>query len=152
MNRFDPWAIMRHVFCKLFCPCKGKHDPPSPVVTIGVPGSIVVTFQPKGKFMFTLPDDKTASAAISYVDAKGNAAKVDGAPEWTSSDPTVLAVNAAPDGLTAEILPVGPLGTAQITVKADADLGAGVVELVTLADVEVVAGSAVAGNVSLTLN
>lgn len=102
--------------------------------------------------MFTLPDDKTASAAVAYVDAKGNPAKVDGTPVWSSSDDTILTVTPSSDGLTAEVTPVGPLGTAQVKVEADADLGAGVVPLISLADVEVVAGQAVAGNVSLSLN
>lgn len=102
--------------------------------------------------MFTLPDDKTASAAVAYVDAKGNPAKVDGVPAWSSSDPAILDVVAAADGMSATVTPVGPLGTAQVKIEADADLGAGVTTIITLADVEVVGGEAVAGNVTLTVN
>lgn len=102
--------------------------------------------------MFTLPNDKTASGAISYVDSKGQAAKVDGVPKWSSSDEAVLKVTAADDGLSAKVEPVGPAGTAQIKVEADADLGAGVVPILTLVDVEVVGGQAVAGNVTLSLD
>jgi len=101
--------------------------------------------------MFTLPDDKTAAAAVAYVDAKGQPAKVDGAPVWTSSDENVLTVAADADGMSATVTPVG-LGTAQVKIEADADLGSGVESLITLADVEVVGGKAVAGNVSLTVN
>jgi hypothetical protein len=110
-----------------------------------------VTIIPEGKIMFTLPDDKTASGTIQYVDSGGNAAKVDGVPVWSSSDPTVFDVAAAADGLSATVTPSNP-GTAQLKVEADADLGAGVVPLVTLVDIEVVAGQAVAGNVTLTVN
>jgi hypothetical protein len=102
--------------------------------------------------MLTLPDDKTASAAVSYTDAKGNAATVDGAPVWTSSDESILTVAAAADGLSAVITPVGPLGTAQVKVEADADLGAGVTSLVTLGDIQVVGGQAVAGNINFTVS
>lgn len=102
--------------------------------------------------MFTLPDDKTASAAVSYVDAKGNAAKVEGAPVWSSSDDTILTVEAAADGMSATITPAGPLGTAQVKVEADADLGPGVLPIITIGDVEVVAGQAVAGNVTFAVN
>ena len=43
----------------------------------------------------------------------------------------------------------GETGTAQITATADADLGEGVRELITLLDVNVVAGEAVAGTISV---
>lgn len=101
--------------------------------------------------MFTLPDDKTASAAIAYVDAKGNPATVEGAPVWSSSDEAILTVAAAADGFSAVVTPVGPLGSAQIKVVADADMGEGVTEIITIGDVEVVAGSAVAGNLTLSV-
>ncbi len=101
--------------------------------------------------MTTLPDDKTASATIAYVDAKGNPAKVDGAPQWSSSDEGVFTVAQDADGFAATITPIG-LGTAQVRVTADADVGSGVQEIITLGDVEVVAGTAVAGNISITVN
>ena len=100
--------------------------------------------------MFTLPDDKVANGAITYVDAKGNPAKVDGVPAWSSSDDAVIAVAQAADGMSAVITPMG-LGTAQVRIEADADLGSGVVSLVTLGDVEVIAGTAVAGVLTLAL-
>lgn len=100
--------------------------------------------------MFTIPADKTASGAVSYVDAKGNPAQVEGAPVWSSSDPSIVDVVPSADGFSATVTP-GAVGTAQIKVEADADLGAGVVPVIALVDVEVVAGQAVAGNVSLTL-
>jgi len=95
--------------------------------------------------MFTLPDDKQVGVIIAYVDAKGNPAKVEGVPVWSSSDPSIVAVVAAEDGMSATVTPVGPLGSAQIKVEADADLGEGVAPLITLGDVEVVAGTAVSG-------
>lgn len=100
--------------------------------------------------MFTIPADKTANGTVSYVDAKGNPAQVEGAPVWSSSDPSIVDVVPSVDGFSATVTP-GAVGVAQIKVEADADLGAGVVPVVGLVDVEVVAGQAVAGNVSLTL-
>lgn len=139
----NPWAMIRYVFCHVFCACDHKHRP-KPRARVGVRlGGFVVNFQ--GDFMFTLPDDKSVGVTISYVDAKGNPAKVEGVPVWSSSDPAVLAVVAAEDGMSATVTPVGPLGTAQIKVEADADLGEGVAPLITLGDVEVVAGTAVSG-------
>ena len=152
MSGFDPYHAIRVLFCRIFCPCNCKEERrrPQARVTLAA-GSIAVTFIPKGPFMFTLPSDKTASASLSYVDDKGNPAKVDGAPVWSSSDEAVLTVVAADDGMSAVVTPVG-LGNAQIRIDADADLGAGVESLTTLADVEVVGGKAVAGNVALVLN
>jgi hypothetical protein len=136
--------------------CGGHHKPGKPrriLCRLAVAiGSILFAATSKGKFMFTLPDDKTASATVAYVDAKGNPATVEGAPVWSSSDETLITVAAAPDGMSAVVSPVGPLGAAQVRITADANLGAGVSEIITLADVEVVGGQAVAGNVTLTLD
>lgn len=101
--------------------------------------------------MFTLPDDKTAAATVAFVDAKGNPAVVEGAPVWSSSDPAVLSVVAAADGMSAIVTPVGPLGSAQVKVEADADTGEGVVPVILLGDVEVVAGQAVGGTISFAI-
>jgi hypothetical protein len=90
----------------------------------------------------TLTDVQGVDAAISAVDAKGNPAALDGVPVWTPSDPAVT-VTPSPDGLTARIDAVGPLGNFQVTVTADADLGEGVTELAGILDVEVVASEAV---------
>ena len=90
------------------------------------------------------------TASITPVDAKGNPAAVDGTPVWASSDPTVLAVNPAADGLSAECLAVGPLGNAQVAVTADADMGTGITSITGVLDVQVLAGQAVSLSVSAT--
>jgi hypothetical protein len=56
-----------------------------------------------------------------------------------SSDPAILEVTDNGDG-TAKVKAVGPVGTAQVQVSADADLGEGVKTVTGVADVEVVAG------------
>lgn len=98
-----------------------------------------------------LPTDKTATASATFQDAKGNPAQVQGNPTWATDKPDVLDVVDNGDG-TATVTPVGPLGTAQVTCTADADLGDGVKELVLLGDVEVIAGEAVAGQVNIVVN
>jgi len=90
-----------------------------------------------------LTDVQKVSLSIQPVDAAGNPAKVDGLPEWQSSDPTVLSLTVAADGLSAEVMTLGPLGTCQISVSADADMGTGVHSITGLLDVEVVASDAV---------
>jgi hypothetical protein len=89
-----------------------------------------------------LKDTEQVVLSVVPVDAKGNAAPVDGAPAWGSSDPTVATVTPAADGLSATVSAVGPLGKTQISVTADADLGEGVESIVGTLEVEVVAGKA----------
>lgn len=90
----------------------------------------------------TLTDIQKVSLSIAPVSAAGNPAPVDSV-VWTSSNPEVLTVVASEDGLTAVASTVGPLGNAQVTVVADADLGEGVVELTGILDVVVVGSQAV---------
>jgi hypothetical protein len=97
--------------------------------------------------LFVLTDVQKAPLTISPVDAAGNAAPVEGV-VWSSSDPTVLTVEAAPDGLSAVITAVGPLGDAQVSVTADAQIGDGVTELTGVLAVRVVASQAVAFNIT----
>jgi hypothetical protein len=97
----------------------------------------------KGILNMILTDIQKVSLSIQVVDAVGNPAAVEGAPVWTSSDPTVLTVTAAADGMSADAVAVGPLGTAQVSVVADADLGTGVTNIAGTLDVQVVASQAV---------
>lgn len=98
---------------------------------------------------FLLPDTKKVSASVAFVDAAGNPASVQGAPAWSSSDESIVTVTVSDDGMSAEIVAVGPIGTAQVSVTADADLGEGVINVSALADIEVVASQAVAAAISL---
>ena len=91
----------------------------------------------------TLTDIQKVDLAVQPVDAAGNAALVDGACTWESSDVTVLTVEPAADGLSAVALTTGKLGTAQIKCTADADLTEGVLPILGVLDVEVVASAAV---------
>ena len=79
---------------------------------------------------------------IQPVDARGNPAAVDGAPTWSVSDDTLLKVEAADDGLSAVVSALGPVGSAQVTVRADARMGAEVREIVGTLDVSLVAAEA----------
>jgi hypothetical protein len=98
--------------------------------------------------MYVLPVDHQVTMEVSYVDASGNPVKVDGAVAWVSSDPAIAGVVVdAEDSAICSVVPNGPVGQVQITATADADLGAGVRSLVTVADIEVVAGEAVAGTI-----
>jgi hypothetical protein len=97
---------------------------------------------------FTLKDNQKVTLTISPVDARGNAATVDGAPVWATSDEAILIVTPTEDGLGATATAVGPLGNAQITVNADADLGEGTRPITGTLDVTVIGGDAVSLTIS----
>ena len=91
-----------------------------------------------------LTDLQQVTLSVSAQDALGNAAKVDGKPVWAVNDPNqVIVLTVSDDGSSATAVTTGKVGTAQIQVTADADLGSGVTQLTAVQDVEVVASAAV---------
>jgi hypothetical protein len=98
---------------------------------------------------YTLPVDHVVKVHVAYVDSHGNPAGVDSEVSWASSDETIARVVVdETDSANASVEAQAKLGQAQITATADADIGEGVRELVTLMDVSVIAGEAVAGTIS----
>lgn len=80
--------------------------------------------------------------SLSITDKKGNAAKVDGAPVWAVTDESLASLSVAEDGMSATLTPIGPIGSFSVQVKADADLGEGVKEIIGELAVELSAGDA----------
>lgn len=76
---------------------------------------------------FDVPYGKSVAVPFSFIDAAGNAAKVDGMPvvKTTLGDVIVAASGA---GFTAS-LTIGAVGAASLSGTADVDLGEGVREL-----------------------
>jgi hypothetical protein len=113
-----------------------------------VAGPFTITAQGDG-FMYTLPVTHEVGMQVSYVDAQGNPATVDGQVIWASSNEAIATAEADPDDSTiCTVVPGGSLGQVQISATVDADLGGGTRELITTADITVVAGEAVAGTIS----
>jgi hypothetical protein len=110
------------------------------------------TVRAKGDRMaYTLAADKMVSVRVDYVDAQNNPATVDGPVTWDTSAPDVVSVVAdQSDSQVCSITAGTQLGTAQVTARADADLGQGTRELITTLDVTIVAGEAIAGVISPT--
>src|SRR5215469_7403561 len=93
---------------------------------------------------YTLPVDYGVKVQVAYVDGHGNPAMVDGPVQWASSDTTIAEVIAdTSDSQNAMVQAKGVVGQVQISVTADADLGVGVRNFVTLMDVRVIAGEGV---------
>jgi hypothetical protein len=99
--------------------------------------------------MYKLPADHTVLMQVAYTDANGNPATIDGVISWESSDEGLVTAMVDPaDSTICRAVPAGGIGQAQITATCDADIGEGVRELVTLCDIEIVGGEAVAGMIS----
>lgn len=93
--------------------------------------------------MLILTDEQKVSLALDAKTAAGNPAALDDVPSWSTSAPEIVSLDVAADGLSAVATAVGPLGLAQISVTADADLDDGEVrELTALLDIQVVAAEA----------
>jgi hypothetical protein len=71
-----------------------------------------------------LTDSQKVTVTIDPRNKKGNPAPVDGVPEWASSDPAVIAVQPSADGLSC-VCVAGNAGSAQVEVRADADMDEG---------------------------
>ncbi len=73
--------------------------------------------------MTTLKDNQTVSVTLEVDDVANNPianAVFSVPPGWQSSDPTIVTVSAAADGLSANVTTTGKLGQAQITVTGTA--------------------------------
>lgn len=93
--------------------------------------------------MILLTNAQKVGLSIQPVDQYGNAARVDGVPAWSVSDPSIGTLTAAEDGLSAEFVTAGPVGLVQVSVQADADLGEGVRHLTGTLDIQVEPSEAV---------
>ena len=119
-------------------------------VTLTYHGFIVTAW---GKDMaYKLATGMAVGVQVTYEDAKGHPAVVDGDVTWESSNDAIAEVHVdGSDSTIATVEGIGDtLGTAQITASADADLGDGTRSIITVMDVEVVGGEAIAGPISPT--
>lgn len=92
--------------------------------------------------MLLITDSQEVDLAIKPVTKKGHPAQIDGVPVWSTSDPTIVALVVAADGLSCIATATENLGTVQISVTADADLGEGIQNLTGILDLEVIGGAA----------
>lgn len=71
-----------------------------------------------------ITNEEKILVTLTPVTAAGNPATLDGVPTWVSDNTDVATVQVADDGLSAYIIS-GNVGTANVTVTADADLDEG---------------------------
>lgn len=90
--------------------------------------------------MFRLTDSQKVVLNVAAVSAAGNAAPLENL-KVTSSDETILTVTDLGEGKFS-LASTGKVGSAQVTVDADARIGEGEVLLTGSETIEVVAGEA----------
>ncbi len=88
----------------------------------------------------TIHDDKKVVITLHPKNLK-NAAPIDGVPQWAVSDPNVVVLTVAADGLSAEAK-AGATGHAEVTITGDADMGTGVETLTEVIPFDVIAANA----------
>lgn len=76
----------------------------------------------------TLTTEQKVTVTLKPVTHAGKPAKLDGSPAWTVTSGNAL-VTVSEDGLSAVLTSPDDPGVTEILVKADADLGAGIVEI-----------------------
>jgi hypothetical protein len=96
---------------------------------------LTITFHDKrtkitggNNIMFQMTDDAAGAAlSLTLTDSKGNPTSPASPPVWSeSSNGTLLSLSVGADGTTATIVPVGPLGSAQVNVTVEGDPTPGV--------------------------
>jgi len=98
--------------------------------------------------MVTISSDKKRVFSVQPVDSKGRPAAIEGIPEWNLSTPGGVSLFPSADGLSCEVVWVEPKTGIVVTVKGDADLGAGVKEIVGTVDIETLGTEAVSFTIS----
>jgi hypothetical protein len=108
-------------------PCKPPHKPKFVALAFAF-GLPTPKPKPHMPVQISLTNEQKVTVTLTPVTDTGKPATLDGVPTWEVITGTSTVV-AASDGLSAEIISADDPGDTQYLVKADADLGEGVVEI-----------------------
>lgn len=100
--------------------------------------------------MFEMNYGQFTVLSVEFVDDRGRVAAVDGVPQWLTDNPAVVGLEPAADGLSCKVSGLGPIGTAKVTMLADAKFGPEVEELAGTFDVSVTSRQATTVNLTAT--
>jgi len=81
--------------------------------------------------------------SVAFLDAEGDPAPVDGDPVWSVANSTIGHLDVDPSDAMKATFVADMVGTTQVNVQADADLGDGVKTITGLLDIQVLAAEAV---------
>ncbi len=90
-----------------------------------------------------ITDSQQFKVEIQPVDKAGNPGTLASVPVWSASDPTILTVVPAADGMSAVVSATGKLGTAQVNATGEGDSTPGVNTITGTVAVQVIGGKAV---------
>jgi hypothetical protein len=108
---------------------------------------LITTKNQGSKMDITLTNEQQVNVTLKPVSAKGKPVGLDGAPVWALTTGSCT-IQPSADGLSCLIVSGDDAGDSEVTVSADADLGAGVV---TISDaIRVTVNGAQAQNLGLT--
>ena len=99
----------------------------------------------KGVFMsIVVRNDQQVAFSLQFEDAYGNpVTELGSTPEWAVSSDELATIELVEGGKAGAVIkPTGKLGTVIVTVKVDADPGAGVEELLGQAEIQILSGKA----------
>jgi len=80
-----------------------------------------VTFTGGVRMALVITDSQQFKLEIQALDKAGNPGTLACVPVWSASDPTIVTVVPAADGMSAVVAATGKLGTAQVNVTAQGD-------------------------------
>lgn len=89
-----------------------------------------------------LTADQMVRLTAVYTDRYGNPAPIDGTPRWETSADGIVTVTPGTDGMSADVVTEGQIGTVQVRAVADAVPGADERLIIGTLDIEVVGGEA----------
>lgn len=137
-------------FLRLFCLVENINKTLNKILVLLTPDTSAKTIEfyttingqkEKVTHMF-LKVNQNLPLTVQFTDAKGNPAVVDGIPTWAVTDATLATLDVAADGLSATLIPTGPIGSLVVQVNADADMGEGVKTILGELPVDLIAGDA----------
>lgn len=107
-------------------------------------------YQARSKFwkrrlllMVKMTDSQFVTLSPEFLDKKGNPADVQNI-QWSTDNDQVLLLEPSADGKQCKVSAVGPLSPSSIvTLKADADLGDGEIDIMGTEEFNIVGGAAV---------
>jgi hypothetical protein len=115
---------------------QGELPPARPDARFPVKGEVLV--------MATMTNTQRKRVHFKVKNRRGGPARFDGVPEWFTDNSDVLRLEPAADGMSCYVYAVGPLTDTpvNVTMRADADLGAGVRPILGTIAFEITAGEA----------